>query len=237
MTVSAILLDIEGTTAPISFVAEVLFPFAAERLDAFVRANAAEPAVAEALRETAELEGRQLTLPAAIDTLLGWIRADRKATPLKSLQGMIWREGYESGRIVSPVYPDAARRMRAWKQRGLRLDVYSSGSVEAQKLLYGHSGDGDLTPLFTAYFDTRTGPKLEAASYAAIAAAIGREPGHVLFLSDAPGEVAAARTAGLQAIRIDRNLPAGGKGADPGGTPVAADFDVVEDWLQSAGRR
>jgi len=231
VTVRAILLDIEGTTAPISFVAEVLFPFAAERLGAFVRANAADPAVAEALRETAALEGRELSVPEAIDTLLGWIKADRKATPLKTLQGMIWREGYESGRIVSPVYPDAARVMRDWKARGLRLDVYSSGSVEAQKLLYGYSDAGDLTPLFSAYFDTKTGPKLEAASYAAIAKAIDVPPADILFLSDAPGEVAAALKAGLRSIRIDRNLAPGADGEDADGTRVAADFDVVEGWL------
>jgi enolase-phosphatase E1 len=231
VTIKAILLDIEGTTAPISFVAEVLFPFAAERLEAFVRANAGDPAVAEALRETAELEGRQLTTSEAIETLLGWIKADRKATPLKTLQGKIWREGYESGRIVSPVYSDAARQMRAWKARGFRLDVYSSGSVEAQKLLYGHSDAGDLTPLFSDYFDTKTGPKLEAASYAAIAGLIGKPPSDVLFLSDSPGEVAAALAAGMQSIRIDRTLPAGGKATDPDGTFVAADFDVVDACL------
>ncbi len=233
MTIRAILLDIEGTTAPISFVAEVLFPFAAERLDAFVRAHATDPAVAKALRETAELEGRDLSVSEAIQTLLGWIKADRKATPLKTLQGKIWREGYESGRIVSPVYPDAARRMREWEARGLRLDVYSSGSVEAQKLLYGHSDAGDLTPLFSGFFDTRTGPKLEAESYAKIANAIDTAPGEILFLSDAPGEVSAALKAGLQSICIDRNLAPGATAADPDGTRVAADFDVVDGWLSA----
>ncbi|MCC6918226.1 MAG: acireductone synthase [Alphaproteobacteria bacterium] len=228
----AILLDIEGTTAPISFVAEVLFPFAAERLDAFVRGHAGDPDVADALRETAELEGRALSTDAAIATLLGWIKADRKATPLKTLQGKIWREGYESGRIVSPVYPDAAKQMRAWNAQGYRLDVYSSGSVEAQKLLYGHSDAGDLTPLFGGYFDTRTGPKLEAKSYATIAGLIEHPPADVLFLSDAPGEVAAALNAGMASIRIDRALPAGARQEDAMGV-VAADFDVVNGWLES----
>jgi len=232
VTVKAILLDIEGTTAPIRFVAEVLFPFAAERLDSFVRAHASDPDVAAALRETAELEDRELSTDAAIATLLGWIKADRKATPLKTLQGKIWREGYESGRIVSPVYPDAAQQMRAWKARGYRLDVYSSGSVEAQKLLYGYSDAGDLTPLFSAYFDTRTGPKLEAQSYATIAGLIGHAPADVLFLSDAPGEVAAALEAGMQSIRIDRALPAGTRQDDAMGI-VAADFCVVNGSLEA----
>ena len=231
MTIKAVLTDIEGTTAPVTFVADVLFPYAAERLDAFVRANLKDRAVAEALAETAELEGRKLSLDEAIATLLGWIKADRKATPLKTLQGKIWREGYESGAIRSPVYPDAVAAMRAWKARGLRLDVYSSGSVEAQILLYKYSEDGDLTPLFDAYFDTRTGPKMEAASYAKIAAEIGHAPADILFLSDLPRENEAALAAGLRTIRIDRNLAPGMSETDASGLAVAADFTVVEKML------
>ncbi len=226
MSIRAVLLDIEGTTAPISFVAETLFPYAAARLADFVRAHAGEPEIAAALAETADLEGRALTIDAAIDVLLGWIAADRKATPLKTLQGKIWREGYESGAIRSPVYPDAVAAMRAWKAQGLRLDVYSSGSVEAQVLLYTYTQDGDLTPLFTDYFDTRTGPKMEAASYAKIAAAIGFAPGEVLFLSDLPRENEAALAAGMQTVRIDRTLPPGTPLND-GAIPVAADFTVI----------
>ena len=226
MTVRAVLLDIEGTTAPISFVAETLFPFAAARLADFVRAHAADPEIAAALQETAELEGRALSTDEAIATLLGWIAADRKATPLKTLQGKIWREGYEGGTIRSPVYPDAVAAMRAWKARGLRLDVYSSGSVEAQVLLYKYTGEGDLTPLFTAYFDTRTGPKMEAASYTKIAAAIGFAPSEVLFLSDLPRENEAALAAGMQTVRIDRTLPPCTLLND-GAIPVASDFAVI----------
>jgi len=229
VTPKAILLDIEGTTAPISFVAETLFPFAAARLAAFVQAHAGDPEIAEALAETAALEGRALTTQEAIEVLLGWIAADRKATPLKTLQGKIWREGYESGAIRSPVYSDAVAAMRAWKARGVRLDVYSSGSVEAQILLYRYTADGDLTPLFDAYFDTRTGPKLEAASYAKIAKAIGLPAAEVLFLSDAPGEVGAAQAAGMAAIRIDRALPPGTRRRDADGTWVAADFAGLDE--------
>jgi enolase-phosphatase E1 len=228
----AILLDIEGTTAPISFVAEVLFPYAAERLAKFVHANAADPEIAAALKETAELEGRALSQDDAIAVLLGWIKADRKATPLKTLQGKIWREGYESGAIVSPVYPDAVAAMRAWKARGLRLDVYSSGSVEAQILLYRYSEAGDLTPLFTGYFDTRTGAKTEPASYAAIAGLAGVAPSEMVFLSDLPREIAPAAAAGLTAWRIDRTLAPGSESEDSGGR-VAADFTIVERWLQA----
>lgn len=232
MTIQAILLDIEGTTAPISFVAETLFPFAAERLADFVTRHEGDPAIAEALAETAELEGRTLSTQAAIDVLLGWIKADRKATPLKTIQGKIWREGYESGAIRSPVYPDAVEAMRAWKARGLRLDVYSSGSVEAQKLLYGYSEAGDLTPLFDAYFDTKTGPKLDAGSYVAIGTALALPLSHILFLSDLPGEVNAALEAGLQSWRIDRTLAPGASHTDAKGHRVAADFTVVDGWLR-----
>lgn len=233
MTIKAVLTDIEGTTAPVSFVAEVLFPYAAARLDAFVRAHQNDAVVADALKETAALEGRALNVDEAIAVLLGWIKADRKATPLKTLQGKIWREGYESGAVVSPVYPDAVSALKTWKDRGLRLDVYSSGSVEAQILLYRHSDAGDLTPLFSGYFDTLTGPKMEAASYTAIAKEIGLAPEEILFLSDLPREVDAAIAAGLKSWRIDRALPEGTKQTDASGAPVASDFGVVESWLSA----
>ena len=231
MSIRAVLTDIEGTTAPISFVAEVLFPFAAARLADFVRAKEGDAEVQAALAETAELEGRSLSTDDAIEVLLGWISADRKATPLKTLQGKIWREGYEGGAIRSPVYPDAVAALKAWKARGLRLDVYSSGSVEAQKLLYGYSDAGDLTPLFSDYFDTRTGAKIEPESYARIAAAIGVPPGDILFLSDLKRENEAALAAGLKTIRIDRALPAGASHVEPSGLRVAADFTVFADEL------
>ncbi len=231
MTIKAVLTDIEGTTAPVSFVAEVLFPYAAARLDAFVRANLNDRAVAEALAQTAELAGRALTLDEAIAILLGWIKADRKATPLKTLQGKIWRQGYESGVIRSPVYADAVAALTAWRARGLRLDVYSSGSVEAQVLLYAHTEAGDLTPLFSGYFDTRIGPKVEAASYGAIAGEIGLAPAEILFLSDLPREVDAALKAGMKSWRIDRALPAGTMLTDAVGVTVAADFGLVDTWL------
>lgn len=228
----AILLDIEGTTAPVSFVAETLFPFASARLADFVTAHAGDDDVKQVLADTAELEGRTLSNREAINVLLGWIKADRKATPLKTLQGKIWREGYESGAIRSPVYPDAVAAMRAWKARGIRLDVYSSGSVEAQKLLYAYSEAGDLTPLFSDYFDTRTGAKVEATSYGAIADAVGLSPAEMLFLSDLPREIDAALAAGMPAIRIERTLPPGTL-TEEGGHIVAADFDAVERKLQA----
>jgi enolase-phosphatase E1 len=193
----AILTDIEGTTSSIAFVAETLFPYARERLPAFVAAH--PDAAAPILAEVAAAEPGD-----PVATLTRWIDEDRKATPLKTLQGMIWADGYREGAFTGHVYADAVAALRRWHDTGIALYVFSSGSVAAQKLLFGYSDAGDLTPLFSGYFDTTTGPKREAASYTAIAGAIGFDPQDVLFLSDTPEEIAAARAAGLQALLIDR---------------------------------
>ena len=194
----AILTGIEGTTSSIAFVAEVLFPYARTRLADYIAAHPAE--TAPILAEVAASEPGD-----AVATLLRWIDEDRKATPLKALQGMIWADGYASGAFTGHIYPDAAAGLHRWHAAGIKLYVFSSGSVPAQKLLFGHSEAGDLTPLFSGYFDTTTGPKREASSYARIAAAIGMSPGEVLFLSDTPEEIAAARGAGMNARLIDRS--------------------------------
>ncbi len=193
----AILTDIEGTTSSIAFVAEVLFPYARARLADYVAAHPAETAAI-----LAEVGATEPGDPVA--TLIRWIDEDRKATPLKALQGMIWADGYASGAFRGHVYPDAVAGLRRWHAAGVRLYVFSSGSVTAQKQLFGFSDAGDLTAMFSGYFDTTTGPKREAASYAKIAAAIGEAAADVLFLSDTPEEVAAARTAGMAARLIDR---------------------------------
>jgi enolase-phosphatase E1 len=198
----AILTDIEGTTSSIAFVAETLFPYARARLPGFVAAHPAE--VAPILAEVVAAEPGD-----PVATLIRWIDEDRKATPLKALQGMIWADGYRERAFTGHVYPDAVAALRRWHEAGTLLYVFSSGSVAAQKLLFGHSDAGDLTPLFSGYFDTVTGPKREAESFRAIAAAIGFPAADILFLSDTPEEVAAARAAGMQALLIDR---AGGAG-------------------------
>ena len=127
---------------------------------------------------------RRLTDAQATELLVRWIDEDRKLTPLKALQGMIWEDGYRRGAFTGHVYPDAVRNLRAWHDAGIALYVYSSGSVQAQQLLFGHSDAGDLTPLFAGYFDTRIGNKRETASYGAIAERIGLPPGRILFLYD-----------------------------------------------------
>lgn len=198
----AILTDIEGTTSSISFVADVLFPYARERMADYVSAHPAE--TAPILAEVAAIEPGD-----PVSTLIRWIDEDRKITPLKTIQGMIWEGGFKSGAFVSHFYPDAVEGLRRWHAEGLKLYVYSSGSVAAQKLLFGHTEFGDLTPMFSGWFDTVTGGKREAESYAKIAAAIGLAPGDILFLSDVQAEIDAARAAGMQALLIAREGGAG----------------------------
>ena len=209
MSIRAIITDIEGTTTPIAFVHEVLFPYARARLAEFCAAHGEEPEVAAALAAARELAGEpELHLDGTITLLTQWMDEDRKAGPLKVLQGMIWQTGYEEGMLKGQVYDDAAALLVRWQSRGLKLFVYSSGSVPAQKLIFGFSDKGDLTPLFDGYFDTVVGAKVEAGSYATIAKEIGIAPADILFLTDMPAEVVAARAAGLQVARIDRAMGA-----------------------------
>jgi enolase-phosphatase E1 len=210
----AVLVDIEGTTSTIAFVHEVLFPYADEHLDGYIAAHRGDPEVAQALLEAARLAGLEPDVDDAtmLAHLHAWIAEDRKATPLKTLQGLIWAEGYAQTGLRGHVYPDAAAGLRRWRDAGLRLYVYSSGSVEAQRVLFANSDQGDLSPLFDGYFDTTTGPKREAESYAAIADAIDLAPPDVLFLSDVDAELDGARAAGMQTVRLLR----------PADTPVGA---------------
>ena len=215
--VRAVVTDIEGTTSSIAFVHEVLFPYARARLSEFVDGHHDE--VAPILDEVRATEG-ELSDEALVAVLRRWIDEDRKAPPLKTLQGLIWREGYESGELRGHMYDDAVRNLRLWRAAGLRLSIYSSGSVQAQKLMFGHSVAGDLTSLFAGYFDTGVGPKTGAESYGRIAAELGLEPGEILFLSDAVAEISASRSAGMQAVRIVRDGE-----PQPG---EAASFDEIE---------
>jgi enolase-phosphatase E1 len=221
--IRAILTDIEGTTSSLSFVKDILFPYARQRLRAFVATHGQEPEVARELAEVARLAGRALTNTEAADQLIAWIDEDRKATPLKALQGMIWETGYRQKDFFGHIYEDAARQLREWQAAGLRLCVFSSGSVQAQKLLFAHTEFGDLTPLFSDYFDTRIGPKQEPDAYRAIAGAIGLPPGDILFLSDIEGELEAARAAGMATTRLVRE-----DGPAPvSHHPLARNFDDI----------
>ena len=222
--IRAVVTDIEGTTGSIRFVHDVLFPYARERLAEFVRQHGDEPAVAEQLAAVRELAGEPDAGEAwLIEILEGWIGADRKATPLKTLQGMIWETGYHQGDFTGHVYPDAVECLRDWHAAGLSLYVYSSGSVQAQKLLFAHSDVGDLTPLLTGYFDTTTGPKKEAESYRCIAAHLGLAGREILFLSDVVAELDAAAAAGFRTTQLVRE-----PGMTTGDHPVAASFNEVD---------
>ena len=223
MAIRAVVTDIEGTTTSVSFVYDVLFPYAREHIPAYVRTNADTLAglLGDVRREAGDAS---LTLEGCIAALLRWMDEDRKVTPLKTLQGMVWKQGYEDGGFRGHLYPDVAPSLRRWKGQGLSLHVYSSGSVAAQKLLFGHSDAGDLTPLFSGWFDTLIGGKKEAASYTRIAAAAGMAPRELLFLSDNPEELAAARAAGLAVIGLDRP----GNTFDLAGWPVTASFEQID---------
>jgi len=203
--VPAVLTDIEGTTGSIAFVRDVLFPYARERLESFLTARAGEPEIDRVLAEAAGEVGRDRIGPGEAAALFRtWMDEDRKATPLKALQGLIWERGYRDGTLVGHVYNDAAAALRRWHRAGIPLYVYSSGSIAAQRLLFRYSGHGDLTPLFAGHFDTTTGPKTEPASFRRIAAAIDRPAPEIVFLSDGAAEIRAANAAGTRTVWMVR---------------------------------
>lgn len=205
--IKAIVTDIEGTTSSLSFVKEVLFPYAYQHLPAFVRAHQAEPAVQVLLDQVRTIVNADLDIEAIITQLLVWIEQDQKITPLKALQGLIWEAGYQQADFKGHIYPDAADCLQAWHQQGYRLAVYSSGSVQAQKLLFAHSEAGDLTPLFSAYFDTNIGGKREVAAYQQIAESLQLPADQILFLSDIKEELDAAVQAGFATVWLVRDQP------------------------------
>lgn len=234
MTITALLTDIEGTTTSVDFVKDTLFPYARARLADFVAAHGQEPAVRAILDEVAaSLTATHPHAPAAptapcpdnaqiIATLHHWMDTDRKAGPLKALQGLIWETGYATGDFVGHVYPDAHAALGRWHRAGIALHIYSSGSAHAQGLLFGHTEYGDLRPWFQGYFDTTVGPKQDTASYQRIVATLQRPAAQVLFLSDVTAELDAAATAGLRTCQVVR--PA----TTPGTThPVVRDFSEI----------
>jgi enolase-phosphatase E1 len=199
-----ILTDIEGTTSNISFVRDVLFPYARRALPGFVREHGDEPEVRRWLDQVAVENGGVCSDDMIVETLQGWIDEDRKHTALKALQGMVWDAGYRNADFTAPLYPDVAPALREWHDAGHPLAVYSSGSVPAQKLLFAHTDAGDLTEMFSAWFDTAVGHKRDADSYRNIAAEYGGNAGDIVFLSDIVEELDAARDAGMRTVLLDR---------------------------------
>jgi enolase-phosphatase E1 len=221
--IKAIVTDIEGTTSSIDFVHKVLFPYAAKALPDFVRSHRSEPEIAGLLRDVRNGIGEpHADVNRLIEVLLQWIAEDRKATALKSLQGLIWEQGYRTGALTGHVYADAARNLVKWRNRGIDLYVYSSGSAKAQRLLFRHSDRGDLRSLFSGFFDTRVGAKCDAAAYRAILEHIGLPADEVLFLSDVIEELDAAAATGMNTVQLVRD------GAiRTGQHAVAHDFDQI----------
>jgi len=221
----AILLDVEGTTSSIAFVYDVLFAHAKQQVGDFLLAHMAEPAVRAAavgIATGAGLPPEDADMPAGVARValaaIDLMNRDVKDTSLKALQGMIWRSGFESGAIVAHVFDDVPPALAAWSESGLDVRIYSSGSIEAQRLFFGHTQAGDLTPHLRGHYDTTTGPKREPASYAAIATDMECEPRQILFVSDIGAELDAARRAGMAtalAIRPGNRDPGGVFDHDP----------------------
>ncbi len=222
------LLDIEGTTTPVEFVYQVLFPYARERVRDFLERHSGEGGVRgdlEALaKERAAGPEQVMDLDSAVAYVHGLMDRDRKSTPLKSLQGKIWEEGYRRGELRGQVYPDVPLALARWSQQGKSVAIFSSGSILAQKLLFSSTQAGDLTRFLRAYFDTTTGPKADAESYRRIASALGLPAPQVLFLSDVAAELDAARQAGMHTalcVRPGRPEP------EAPSHPVIRTFDSI----------
>ncbi len=216
----ALLLDIEGTTTSIAFVYDVLFPYARAHVSSFLEGNWGSLLAERKLFDDAGLAAETPSQLAA--TVLSQMDADLKTTALKSLQGRIWAAGYADGTLLADVFDDVPGALRRWCDEGKVVCIYSSGSVAAQRLLFGHTHHGSLMPLLSGFFDTTTGPKREAESYRDIAAAMGFAPGQILFATDVVPEADAAVAAGMQAVIMDR----------PGNRPQPAHEHAVRDSFE-----
>jgi enolase-phosphatase E1 len=205
-----LLLDIEGTTTPIAFVYDVLFPYARKKIADFLGRNLTSAEVRAdlaRLREEWEADLQQGLAPppynnddSAVSYLHWLMESDRKSTPLKSLQGKVWEEGYRAGELKSRVFADVPLAFERWRGQSKQIYIFSSGSVLAQKLLFAHTEAGDLTEFISGYFDTNIGPKSDAESYRRIADAVKMAPPKIVFVSDVTKELAAAREAGMQVV-------------------------------------
>ncbi|MFE2754121.1 acireductone synthase [Actinosynnema sp. NPDC059335] len=198
-----VVLDIEGTLSATDQVLVTLYDYARPRLGPWLDAHADDPAVVEAVAQIRELSGVDGGTDELVRVLHGWMDADRKATPLKTLQGLIWQRGYAVGDLVAEFFPDVVPALRRWHADGVRLAVFSSGSVAGQVAFFAHTTDGDLTPLFEHHFDTaNAGPKREAGSYLKIASVLGSTD--ITFYSDVPAELDAAAEAGWATVGVAR---------------------------------
>src|SRR5688500_12165433 len=242
-TVRGVLLDIEGTTSSISFVYDVMFPFIRRELDVFLKDHWGQPQLMAAADQIAQDAGHE-NLRAMCDEqsarddwqaqevirheVTALMDKDAKTTGLKALQGLIWQAGFECGELLAHVYDDVPPALAAWNAAGKDVRIYSSGSVQAQKLFFGHTVAGNLLGQLRGHYDTTTGPKKEAQSYHQIAADIGLPPGELLFLSDIVAELDAARTAGMQTALVVRPGNAKGQAGTGQGHLEISSFDEIE---------
>jgi len=204
-TLRAIVLDIEGTTTPIAFVYDTLFPYARAQLRTFLDSRRGDAGVLPILARLRAEQMSESGAPASVAQYVEWaMDRDRKSTALKELQGLIWADGYARGKLKGEVFSDVGPALARWRDCGLDVAIFSSGSVLAQQLLFRHSNAGDLTSLIGWHFDTTTGPKTSPESYERIAARIGVRPGDVVFISDAVPELDAASASGMQTFLADR---------------------------------
>jgi enolase-phosphatase E1 len=219
--IKAIVTDIEGTTTSVSFVYDILFPYARKNLADFVQKNSGQ--LDDILFQIAQEKNvPTVSIDEVIIYLIRWMDEDKKIKPLKDIQGLIWEDGYKTGAFKGHVFDDVPLQLERWYQDGIKLYVYSSGSVPAQKLLFGYSIDGDLTRLFSGYFDTSVGGKKESSSYTKIASEIGYPPASILFLSDSPEELDAAKLAGFECLGLQR----------PGNTFDVSDRPFVKSFQE-----
>ena len=246
--ISHLLLDIEGTTCPITFVSNILFPYAQKHLKTYINTNIDDEAVSrlikdawnewrmdtdpesQSLLQASHTETEDRNNEAIHDYLQHLITVDRKSTALKDLQGQIWMRGYASGSIQSELYPETLAALQSWTSAGHKLAVYSSGSVAAQQLLYQYTAEGDVRHLFSGWFDTRTGPKKESHSYQSIAKELKALPGNIAFISDNKAECDAAEQAGMHTIF---SLREGNPDQSPGHHTVITSLNQVLDKIKT----
>lgn len=246
--ISHLLLDIEGTTCPITFVSSVLFPYAQNQLKTYIEKNSRDEAIRQLIKDawnewridpdskSQEMlkdgitEGEDHENEAIHDYLQHLITIDRKSTTLKDLQGRIWKEGYFSGSIQSELYPETLTALHDWVSAGYKLAVYSSGSIAAQQLLYQHTAGGDISHLFCGWFDTRTGPKKESLSYQSIARELKTPPRNILFISDNKAECDAAEGASMSTIFSLRD---GNPDQSPGHHKVITSLEQVLERIKT----
>ncbi|TWT96835.1 Enolase-phosphatase E1 [Botrimarina colliarenosi] len=222
-----VLVDVEGTTSAVAYVYDVMFPFARRGIEAYVTAHWADESFAAVREQFAADAGHELASPAELvaeaERLMD---GDVKATGLKQLQGLVWEAGFRSGELQAHVFADVPPALAAWREAGVDVRVYSSGSIHAQRLFFGHTEAGDLSPSFSGHYDTTTGPKREAPSYTAIAADWSLAPSEILFLSDVTEELEAARAAGMQTALVNRPGNAEPTTVDPPHTAIESFAEI-----------